>query len=217
MKIDKHTIWDDGVVTVKPTSNSTGKIVYTCMGGCGRTKIEVLPMLTISFDDVSSTAYYAKAVSWAVQAGITSGTGNNMFSPSKACTRAQIATLIWNANGKPAAPAASFSDMPNNAVFCKAINWAVEKGITSGTGNNKFSPDSQCTRAQAVTFLWIAAGKPEPAQMATFSDMTGNRTFDKAISWAVEKGITGGTGNNKFSPGRVCDRGQIVTFLYKSR
>lgn len=217
MIIDKHTTWDDGVITVEPTTNSTGKIVYTCMGGCGRTKIEVLPMLTITFDDVSSTAYYAKAVTWAVQKGITSGTGNNKFSPNQPCTRAQIATFIWNANGKPVASSAEFSDMPSNSVFCKAISWAVEKGLTSGTGNNRFSPNAKCTRVQAVTFLWIAAGKPEPAQMATFSDMTGNSTFDKAISWAVEKGITSGTGNNKFSPKAVCNRGQIATFLYKCK
>lgn len=174
------------------------------------------PDTTKKFDDVSPTAYYSDAVTWAVQNKITGGTGNNKFSPNMACTRAQIVTFLWNAMGQPSAPAASFSDMTNSSVFNNAISWAVEAGITGGTGNNKFSPNAKCTRVQAVTFLWIAAGKPLPSKMATFSDMTGNFVFDTAISWAVENRITGGTGNNKFSPKAVCSRAQIVTFLYNS-
>ena len=161
--------------------------------------------------------YYAKAVAWAVEKGVTSGTAKDRFGVGSPCKREQIAVFLWRANGSPAASkTADFADMTNNAVFNKAISWAVEEGITSGAGNNKFGVGATCTRVQAVTFLWIAAGRPAPQKQAAFSDMTNNAVFNNAISWAVEQGITGGTGNNKFSPNKPCTREQIVTFLYKA-
>ncbi len=124
-------------------------------------------------------------------------------------------TFIWAYNGKPAPSAeASFSDMPSLPAFRDAISWAVENKITGGVGNNQFGPNRACTRVQAVTFLWVAAGRPTPSQEATFSDMPSNPVFRDAISWAVENKVTGGIGNNQFGPNRPCTRGQIVTFLY---
>lgn len=106
------------------------------------------------FVDVSSGQYYYKAVLWAVEKGITSGTSSTTFSPDQTCSRSQIVTLQWRAAGEPSASGSNFSDVPGSAFYAEAVAWAVENGITSGTGNGTFSPDSPCTRAQIVTFLY---------------------------------------------------------------
>ena len=162
--------------------------------------------------------YFYKSVLWAVDNNITAGTGGGKFSPGKTCTRNQIVTFLYRANGSPEVTVTDqFTDMPKSEEFRRAISWAVEKDVTSGTGGGKFSPGKGCTRAQAVTFIWRAAGKPEPENMAAFSDMPSNSDFQKAISWASENGITSGIGGNRFGPDRTCTRGQIVTFLYNAK
>lgn len=109
-----------------------------------------------------------------------------------------------------------FADVPQSAYYYDAVNWAVDNGITTGTDKTHFSPNQSCTRAQAVTFLWRAAGEPEPAgTAASFKDVKAGSYYEKAVQWAVEQNITGGTGNGKFSPDARCARGQIVTFLYR--
>lgn len=113
-------------------------------------------------------------------------------------------------------PETGFSDVPQTAYYAAAVQWAVENNITSGTGGGKFSPHSGCTRAQAVTFLWKAAGRPSASgDSAGFSDVSSNAYYHDAVVWAVENGITSGTGNGKFSPEQKCTRAQIVTFLWK--
>lgn len=170
------------------------------------------------FTDIPANAFYADAVNWAVEKGITTGTDKNHFSPSMTCSRGQVVTFLWRAAGSPtpAGTAANFSDVKPGAYYEKAVQWAVEKGVTTGTGGNKFSPEVPCTRAQTVTFQWRAAGKPG-AGASSFSDVAENEFYTEAVSWAVEKEITAGTGNNKFSPDKRCDRSQIVTFLYRAR
>ena len=169
----------------------------------------------VQFVDVPQGKYFYSAVIWAVGEGITGGTSATTFSPDKTCTRVQIMTFLWASQGRPTPSSlATFSDMTNNGVFNKAISWAVENKITGGVGDNKFGTNNPCTRVQAVTFLWIAAGKPTPQSTATFSDMPTNPVFRNAISWAVENKITGGVGNNRFGTNRPCTRGQIATFLY---
>ena len=169
------------------------------------------------FSDVPASAYYAEPVAWAVENNITSGTGNGKFSPEQACTRAQAMTFLWKAMGSPTVSStSSFSDVSSNSYYYNAVNWAVANGITSGTGNGKFSPDAKCTRAQIVTFLWKAAGS-QSADGSTFSDVPGGAYYKNAVSWAVASSITSGTGNGKFSPDQNCTRGQIVTFLYKAQ
>ena len=109
-----------------------------------------------------------------------------------------------------------FTDVSTDAYYYDAVNWAVENGITAGTSDSTFSPDSSCTRAQAVTFLWRAAGSPEPAQLGnTFTDVSQDAYYSDAVRWAVEEGITAGTSEHAFSPNAVCSRAQIVTFLYR--
>ena len=112
------------------------------------------------FADVSVNAYYHDAVLWAVENGITSGTGNNSFSPDAVCTRGQMATFLYRFEGTPAVSGGNpFSDVPADAYYTDAVTWAVEKGITVGTGNDNFSPNADCTRGQMVTFLYRCMGK----------------------------------------------------------
>ena len=109
-----------------------------------------------------------------------------------------------------------FYDVPNDAYYYEAIKWAAENGITGGVGNSLFAPNQPCTRAQIVTFLWRAAGSPEPKNMSNFSDVPADSYYAKAVAWAVENGVTTGTGDGKFSPDATCTRAQSVTFLFRA-
>ena len=172
---------------------------------------------TPAFVDVPKGSYYEVAVGWAVEKGITNGTGNGRFSPDATCTRAQIVTFLWRAAGSPAPKSmSSFSDVPAEAFYAKAVAWAVEKGITSGTGEGKFSPDATCTRAQAVTFLYRAFGSPAVSGSAAFSDVPSTAFYADAVAWAAKKGITTGIGGGLFGSDDNCTRGQIVTFLWRA-
>ena len=115
------------------------------------------PKTGSSFSDVPAGSYYAKAVAWAVEKGITTGTGNGRFSPDAVCTRAQAVTFLYRALGKPTGSSAKFSDVPAGSYYADAVNWAVENNVTNGTGAATFSPNMDCTRAQIVTFLYRAA------------------------------------------------------------
>ena len=114
------------------------------------------------------------------------------------------------------APEQIFADVPVDAYYYEAVKWAAEKGITGGVGNDLFASNQPCTRAQIVTFLWRAAGSPEPKTMSSFADVPADAYYAKAVAWAVENGITGGTGDGKFSPDATCTRAQSVTFLYRA-
>ena len=179
------------------------------------------------FTDVAADAWYANAVAWAYQKGVTTGTGDGTtFSPMDGCTRAQFVTFLWRAAGfhEPTGSANKFSDVSatTHSSYYKAILWAAEEGITSGTGDGTtFSPDQVVTRAQAVTFMY------RYAKLAKIATKNGTENFDDvtnegvmayyydAIGWAVANGITDGTGNGKFSPNEPCQRGMMVTFLYR--
>ena len=169
------------------------------------------------FKDVPVDAYYYEAVKWAAEKGITGGVGNGLFAPNQPCTRAQIVTFLWRAAGSPAPKnMSSFTDVPADAFYAKAVAWAVENGITGGTGDGKFSPDATCTRAQSVTFLYRAAGSPKVSSSAEFGDVATNAYYADAVAWAAKNGITGGIGGGLFGSGNDCTRAQIVTFLYRS-
>ena len=109
-----------------------------------------------------------------------------------------------------------FADVSTDAYYYEAVKWAAKKGITGGIGNGLFGPNQPCTRAQIVTFLWRAAGSPEPKSMSSFSDVFTDSYYAKAVAWAVENGITTGTGDGKFSPDATCTRAQSVTFLFRA-
>ncbi len=111
----------------------------------------------------------------------------------------------------------SFIDVPAGAYYADAVAWATKTGVTAGVGDDKFAPDASCTRAQLVTFLWRAAGRPEPeTTVSPFTDVQDpNSYYYKAVLWAVANGVTAGTSNTTFSPNETCTRAQGVTFLYR--
>ena len=169
------------------------------------------------FVDVKASDYFYDAVLWAAEKGVTSGADALHFNPNAPCTRAQIVTFLWRAAGSPAPKnMSSFADVPADAFYAKAVAWAVENGITGGTGDGKFSPDATCTRAQAVTFLYRASGAPAVSGNAAFSDVATNAYYAAAVKWAEKNGITGGIGGGLFGSNNNCTRAQIVTFLYRS-
>lgn len=173
---------------------------------------------TQTFRDVSKRSYYYDAVTWAVENGITDGTGSNTFSPDKACTRAEIVTFLWRAAGKPAAKSRAnpFTDVSSSAYYYDAVLWAVEAGITQGTSATTFSPDKTCSRAEAVTFLFRAASGKASSGTVPFTDVPANAYYKDAVLWAVAENVTQGTGSSTFSPDKTCSRAEIVTFLYRS-
>ena len=109
-----------------------------------------------------------------------------------------------------------FKDVPKNAYYFDAVEWAVKRQITSGTSAAEFDPDAPCTRAQIVTFLYRALGSPEPKTTGSFTDVPSGSYYEKAVSWAVEMGITTGVSSERFDPNAACTRAQAVTFLYRA-
>ena len=179
---------------------------------------EEFPDFPNPFSDIAPSDFCCDAVMWAVAKDITNGIGNYTFAPNQPCTRAQIVTFLWRAAGSPAPKSASnFTDVPADAYYAKAVAWAVENGITGGTGDGKFSPDATCTRAQAVTFLYRASGSPAVSGNAAFTDVAADAYYAAAVTWAEKNGITGGIGGELFGSDQSCTRGQIVTFLYRAR
>lgn len=169
------------------------------------------------FKDVSTKAYYYEAVKWAADKGITGGIGDNLFGPNQPCTRAQIVTFLHRAAGSPAAKSMSnFTDVPASAYYANAVAWAVENGITGGTGDGLFSPNATCTRAQAVTFLHRATGNSAVSGGAQFRDVASNAYYANAVAWASKNGVTDGIGNGLFGSDNDCTRAQIVTFLFRT-
>lgn len=163
-----------------------------------------------NFHDVSKNAWYADSVQWAVDQGITEGTGPTAFSPETTCTTAQILTFLWRANGSPEPSSSNpFSDVKPRDWYYRSAIWAYEAGIVDGSALNGNAP---CTRAATVTYLWKLAGKPATGQ-STFTDVPSNAAYGQAVSWAVAQNITTGTSATTFSPDQTCTRGQIVTFL----
>ena len=170
------------------------------------------------FTDLEPGAYYLDAVGWALQHEVTNGMGPNTFAPNGNCTRAQVVTFLWRAMGKPEpkSVATSFTDVPADIWYSKAVAWAVEQNITNGMSEHSFAPDATCTRAQVVTFLWRAKGMPEPGTANPFSDVAAGTYYYAPVLWANENSVTNGTDATHFSPQNTCIRAQVVTFLYRA-
>ena len=204
-------------LTLKDKGN--GKYTFTMPAGKVEVKatfMEDNSMLNF-FYDVPNGAYFYEAVKWAVENGITTGVGNDLFAPEQPCTRAQIVTFLWRAAGspEPKGTAAGMTDVVPGSYYAKAVAWAVENGITTGTAEGTFSPDATCTRAQAVTFLARAQNAKATGKTA-FSDVPSDSYFADAVAWAQANGVTTGTTATTFSPDNDCTRAQIVTFLYRA-
>lgn len=195
--------WDFGVTQADGERSS---ILYTCRI-CGQTRVEEIgpneelppsdsPILDPTpencFIDVPNGAYFAKAVNWAVEKGVTAGTSSTTFSPNQPCTRAQAVTFLWRVSGSPEPRGGNnrFVDVQAGSYYSKAIQWAVENGITGGTTSTTFSPNDKCTRAQIVCFLHRLVGSPAPAGISPFVDVPKKAYYSTSVAWAVENGIT---------------------------
>ena len=213
----KHTA-PGKLIIQEPTADDYGIYHLTC-ADCGIVDEEerALYPLDHTFIDVKPLEFYELPVCWAIYKGITSGTDRYHFSPDGQCQRGQIVTFLWRAAGCPLVEAENpFTDVKETDFFYNAVLWAVEQGITTGTSDTTFSPFKTCTRAETVTFLWRAAGKPEVAAEIPFADVTDGDFFHIPVAWAVEKGITKGLTDTDFGPYAVCNRAQVVTFLHRS-
>ena len=219
-ELDELTVTDKNGDKIKLTEKDDNKFNFKMPGS--KVTVETSFKLIETepenpFTDISKSDYFYDAVLWAADKGITSGVTDTLFAPNSSCTRAQMVTFLWRANGSRVVDdAMSFTDVPADAYYADAVRWAVSKGITSGTSATTFAPDMTVTRAQTVTFLYRAAGTPAVSG-GSFADVDANAYYADAVAWAVSEGITSGTSATTFSPDAACTRGQIVTFLYRAQ
>lgn len=170
---------------------------------------EVLGSVLLSagaFDDVPGLGWYSDTVAWAAEKGIAAGTGDGIFEPGSDCTHMQILTFLSRAAGNTKAADYGWAEEQKLVV-----EWATEKGMI-GEG---FEAGKPCTRAEAVNYIWQAFDKPSAAA-SSFKDMEGYESYAKAVDWAAEKGVTKGSGGGVFDPGKICNRAEIVTFLWRA-
>ena len=192
--------------------------VYKKSCKCGEAGEETFE---VRFKDVPKNAYFYNPVMWAVENKITSGTGDGTtFEPNAVCTRGQVVTFLWRAAGQPEPKSADnpFKDVKTTDYFYKAVLWALENKITTGTGDGTtFEPHANCNRGQIVTFLSRAKNGKATTSTNPFKDVASNAYYYNPVLWAVEKGITTGTGDGTtFEPNANCTRGQVITFLYRA-
>ena len=219
-ELDKLTVTDKDGKEIKLTNKGSGEFTFEMPAS----KVTVKATFKKAgesgknpFTDVSSQDYFYDAVLWAAEKGVTSGVTDTLFAPNASCTRAQMVTFLWRANGSPVVNyAMKFTDVPADAYYAEAVRWAVSKGITSGTTETTFSPDATVTRAQTVSFLYRHAGSPAVSGNS-FADVNADAYYANAVAWAVAEEITAGTSTNTFSPNADCTRGQIVSFLYRAQ
>ena len=219
-ELKELTITDDINNAITLTDEGNGKYTFTMPASM----VKINAVFTATgekyenpFYDVDSTDYYYDAVLWAVHNGVTTGISATTFGPNATVSRAQMMTFLWRAAGSPdpTSSVISFTDVPSNAYYADAVLWAVERGITVGTGGTTFSPDAPCTRAQIMTFLYRFAGSPVTSGSTAFTDVSADAYYADAVQWALNMGVTVGTSGTTFSPEAGCTRAQGVTFLYR--
>lgn len=219
--LDELTVTDKDGKELSLTKKSDTEYTFVMPAG----KVEITPSFVKQaeepsrvFVDVKTGDYFYDAVLWAVGKGITNGTSAETFSPEDPCTRAQIVTFLWRAAGSPVVNyAMDLSDVAGDAYYAEAVRWALSEGITTGTSDHTFSPDATCTREQAVTFLWRAAGSPTVSGESAFEDVGADAYYARAVAWAAQNGVTNGISQALFGTGSDCTRAQIVTFLYRAQ
>ena len=189
------------------------------MPKCDVEVVATFQNLRTGFIDIKSSDFYFDPVIWAFENGITTGISDTEFGPFGKCQRAQVVTFLWRAAGKPVATETTnpFVDVKQTDFFYDAVLWAVEKGITTGADDTHFNPYGKCSRAQVVTFLHRAQGCPEPINPENpFEDVKEKDFFYDAVLWAYENGVTTGADAAHFNPYGICNRAQVVTFLYRA-
>jgi len=180
-------------------------------------KLQAEKEKTLPFHDVAQDAYFRDAVEWALKNGITGGTSSTTFSPDMTCTRAQTVTFLWRAAGcpEPRITRNSFGDVTENDYFYKAVLWASERGITSGTSDTTFSPYIPCSEAEIITFLWRAKNRPDAAGKSVVASNLGEHYYTDAVAWADTHGLFNAA-RTDFDPKKESPRAHIVVYLYRS-
>ena len=213
--IDTRNHWakdEIDFVSARGLVNGMSATIYAPNASTTRAQLWTILARQNGADLNGGNTWYEKAQNWTKDKGVSDGAN-----PNAAINRAQMVTMLWRAMGQPAAASgASFADVPANAYFADAVKWAVDKGVTNGLSDTMFGPYESCTRAQIVTFLWRAAGSPEPKAASNFTDLPASAYYAKAVAWAIENGITNGMTETTFAPNATCTRGQSVTFLYRA-
>ena len=205
----QHTYWPKYHGTAVPTPAPTPTPTVT-----------PTPAPVAGFNDVKATDYYADAVVWAVNRGITNGKTATTFAPKLNCTRAEMVTFLWRAMGEPKPTGGNpFSDLTKD-WYKDAVLWAAQTDITNGKTATTFAPNETVTRGQAVTFLYRLecyrlSGEPRVGADNPFGDIAAGKFYSKPVLWAYQNGITNGATATLFKPMDPCTRGQIVTFLYR--
>ena len=204
---------------VVATKNADGTYSFTMPKGSVSVSATISHIYNLFKDVPTDIAEYGTAIKWAVEKGITLGTDTvaySTFSPYNPCTRAQMVVFLYRAAGSPTVTGTNaFTDVPNDAEIQKAVQWAVSKGITKGTSDTTFDPYGPCTRGQMVTFLHRNHSEPAATGSNNFADVPADAFYKTAVQWAVNEGITNGTGDTTFAPNDACTRVQMVTFLYR--
>ena len=186
---------ENGSVTVSPKSASKGDTVTVTVKPDSGYVLETLTVTDKNGDELKLT-----------------DKGNGKYTFTMPGSKVEVKATFMEDNSV----LNFFYDVPNGAYFYEAVKWAVDKGITNGLSDTMFGPYESCTRAQIVTFLWRAAGSPEPKTVSSFTDVPASAYYAKAVAWAVENGITNGMTETTFAPDATCTRGQSVTFLYRA-
>ena len=187
---------ENGSVTVSPKSASKGDTVTVTVKPDSGYVLETLTVTDKNGDELKLT-----------------DKGNGKYTFTMPAGKVEVKATFMEDNSM----LNFFYDVPNGAYFYEAVKWAVKNGITTGVGNDLFAPEQPCTRAQIVTFLWRAAGSPEPKGTAAgMTDVVSGSYYEKAVAWAIENGITTGTTTSTFSPDATCTRAQAVTFLARA-
>ena len=213
---------DNGVYTLNLYSDVSFALTVGGKGGKSSTPSVTVPKNTDNggetaqcgtekFSDVRSGDYFANAVDWVVNKGITTGTTATTFSPNDTCTRAQIITFLWRAAGSPVVGGENpYTDVSESDYYYNTALWCALNGMVDGT---KFEANTPCTRSATVLYMWLSHDAPDTETTDKFTDVSEFSDYAEAVAWAVENGVTSGTSDTTFSPDAICSRGQIVTLI----
>ena len=173
------------------------------------------------FKDISETKWYYDAVAWGSQNDVVAGMSEDKFEPMASCTRAQIVSFLWRAEGRPepSSEKCKFTDVDSSKWYYKAVLWATENGYVAGYTNTTFAPNATCKRAEMATFLWRMAGKQVPESSENpFYDVAAGKWYETSALWTYENGIVSGYDleeGKAFAPDNQISRAETVTMLYR--